>query len=201
MIASVLQADKGKRLFRVHRVTSDFGDQSDILTSCQAGDEVVELKDKADILTAVLRERMGGKTGHLTTEVMHGSGGRGVEAAHDVEERGFSAARVAEKNGELTGEKLQVDSPEGMNLHLPLEVNLGQATDLEDGSLVGGISCTLRCGHRKKMGETMRWDTAYFGQLAAWWQRSGRLVCFVNYRTSHIAHRTAGSAEADYGMP
>ena len=56
MVQAFPQIHHPKRFFRIHRVRRDFCDQSDVFHGRQAGDQIIELEDEPDMLTAEARE-------------------------------------------------------------------------------------------------------------------------------------------------
>jgi hypothetical protein len=55
MIESVLKADKRQGFGWLHRIVADLGDQRDVLTGGERGDEIVELEDETDALAPIAR--------------------------------------------------------------------------------------------------------------------------------------------------
>src|SRR5262245_24216432 len=53
MVHALGQVHQLQGLLRPHRLAADLRDQGDVLAGRQAGDEVVELEDEADVLAAV----------------------------------------------------------------------------------------------------------------------------------------------------
>ena len=50
VVHAVAEADQRQRLLGRHRVVGDLGDQGDVLARGEAGDQVVELEDEADVM-------------------------------------------------------------------------------------------------------------------------------------------------------
>ena len=70
---------------------------------------------------------------------------------------GLSAARVAEENDEFAFEELEVDATQGVDLHLALVIDLGDAADFEDGRSGGSIG---GAGHGRGRGPPRPWIPA-----------------------------------------
>ena len=66
-----------------------------------------------------------------------------IEAAHYVEERGFSAPRRAEEHDELAGIEVKVNATEGVYLRLAHPVDLGKPLYAEDRLSVHGMVIIL----------------------------------------------------------
>ena len=70
---------------------------------------------------------------------MQRPGGRRVEAAEDVEQRGFAAARRAEQHDQFAVVEIEVHAIERANLRLPAWINLRQPPHLKQGLASGAI--------------------------------------------------------------
>ena len=129
----VAQADQPQRSSGRIGSRGDLGDQGDVLAGGQAGDQVVELEDEADVLAAVARQGgvVGG--GQVVVAVADGAAGGHVQAAEDVEQRRFAAAGRPEQDDELALVQVEVDAAQGVDLDLAHAVDLGDPAGLEDG--------------------------------------------------------------------
>ena len=98
----------------------------------EARDEVVELKDEADVLAAEAGERgvVGG--GEVVIAVADLAAGRHVEAAEDVQQGRLAAARGTEKDDEFARVEIEIDAAQRVDLHLAHAVDLGDAVHVED---------------------------------------------------------------------
>ena len=110
VIEPIAEADERERLARVERVVGDLGDQRDVLARGQAGDQVVELEDEADVAPPVARQLVLVGVGEVGAAIDDAAGGADVEAAQDVEQRRLAAARGAEQDDQLALEQIEVDA-------------------------------------------------------------------------------------------
>ena len=120
MIHAIVEFDERERFLRRHRVARDLGDQRDVLLRRQARDQVVELEDEADRVAAESGEFVLVGAGQVDPAIGERAGGRHIESAEDVEQRGFSAAGRAEQYNELTFIKLEVHTTSACTSLSPL---------------------------------------------------------------------------------
>jgi len=98
----------------------------------QTGDEIVELKNETNVLAAVESEFAIAKSGQLTIAEANGSGRGGVEAAEDVEQGGFTAARWTQHHRQFAGVEGHVDAAKGMHRDVAGALDLRQVGDFKD---------------------------------------------------------------------
>ena len=84
--------------------------QLDVLLGRQHGQEVVELEDEADVLRAPLRELTAAQGAHGHTVHFDGASRWRVEAADQIEQRGFARSRRAHQREEIAFRDFQVDA-------------------------------------------------------------------------------------------
>jgi hypothetical protein len=87
MVEPMVEADHGERLLGRHRAFDDVGDERDVFARGQAGNEVVELKDEADVRAAVLGQFGLGGGGEIVILVNDLTRRRDIEPAEDVQQR------------------------------------------------------------------------------------------------------------------
>jgi hypothetical protein len=80
---------------------------------------------------AIGRERAVIEPGQFYVLEEEGAAGRLVEAAHDVEERGLSAARGAEQDNDLAGPDVDVDAAQRADPDFARDVGLGECSRCE----------------------------------------------------------------------
>ncbi len=132
VVEPLAETDQAERLLRRHRVDRDLGDGRDVLAGGQAGDEVVELEDEADVAAPELGQGRLVRRREVLAAVDDAAAGRGVEAPEDVEQGRLAAARGPQKDDELPGAQVEVDAPEGLDRDLAHPVDLGKAARRED---------------------------------------------------------------------
>jgi hypothetical protein len=88
------------------------------------------------MLTPVLRERALVGLGEIMVAIVDRAGRRHVEAAENVQQRGFSAARGSKDDDELGLEQIEIDPAERLHLDLAHAVDLGKVAGFEDGRLL-----------------------------------------------------------------
>ena len=79
----------------------------------ERGEEIEELEDEADFVTANLGEGVVGIAGELGSVYGDGSGGGLVKSSDEVEERGFAGAGGSDEGDHFTLGDCEVDLVEG----------------------------------------------------------------------------------------
>jgi hypothetical protein len=79
------------------------------------------------VLAAVAGELGVACRGEVVVEELHAATRRDIEAAENVEQRGFPAAGGTEQHEELTAVEIEVDGPECMHLHIAHLIDLAHA--------------------------------------------------------------------------
>jgi hypothetical protein len=118
------EPDERKRFLGLHRMLSNVGDQRDVLPRGEAGDQVVELKHKPHVLSAIASERLLVVLREIVVEIPYGTAGWNVEPAQNIEESGFTTSGGPEEHDELTFEQIEVDSSERKNVHVSHVIDL-----------------------------------------------------------------------------
>ena len=110
------KADHGDGLVDGHGVGRDVGHQRHVLAHREAGNQVVELKDKTHMLAPVGRE--GGLTGAREPLVGKPDLARAghIQPAQNVQQGGFAAARSPQQNDEFALHNVQVHIVQRMHL-------------------------------------------------------------------------------------
>src|SRR5690625_32000 len=132
VIHAIVEPDDLKRLLRCHGLARYFGDDGHVLAGGQAGDEVVELKDEADVVASVIRQSRFVGVGEVDVAVHDAAAAGRIEAAEDVEEGGFAAARGAEQHDEFARVEVEIDAPQRVHLDLTHIVDLREVAHLKD---------------------------------------------------------------------
>ena len=116
-----------------HRLAHDVRHQGHVLAGGQAGNQVVELEDESHVVAPVFSERrlIGGR--QIAIAIGHRAARRHVEAADDVEERGFTAAARPEHDDELARPNGQRHAAERMHVDFAHPVDLGDIPQGKDG--------------------------------------------------------------------
>ena len=154
VIETIAEADERECLFGAHRVGRDVGHERNVLPSGEARDEIVELEDEPDVLAAVLREGAIVRGDEVViAKPDHAARGR-VEAAENVQQRRFAAARRTENDDELALEEVEVHALEGEHVYFSHVVCLLEASRVEHGPSRLDETATLvvqrrnqGCGH------------------------------------------------------
>src|SRR6185312_12993915 len=80
--------------------------EGDVLAGGQAGNEVVELEDEADMLAAIASQERIIFRAQVMMLIAHAAGRRHIQPAENVQERRFAAARGAKQDDELAVEEI-----------------------------------------------------------------------------------------------
>src|SRR5690606_16706124 len=130
--------NKLERFFGPHRVLGDLGDELDVLERSEAGHEIVELEDEADVIATIAGQLILARAGQQMIEETHFARSGDIETADKVEESRFARPRGAEDDDKLAGSRRKIDGIEGEHLHLAHLVDLGELTGLEEGGAASG---------------------------------------------------------------
>src|SRR5262245_10390373 len=132
MIHSALKTNKRQSLLGPHRALGDVRDERHVLPGSEAWDQVVELENEADVPPSVCGEAAVIEGSQLQIlEVQRTTRGV-VETAHNVKERGLTAAGGTKEDDHLPSPHVEIDALQGQHLHLPRCVCLGQSPAGED---------------------------------------------------------------------
>ena len=108
----------------------------------QHRDEVVHLKDKADVPGAPFGELAARHVGDLIARHGNGAGGGNVKATEQVEQRGFSRAARPHEADEVALIHVQIEALQNLNLLAAPPVGLVKAADLDQGVRIPvGVDC------------------------------------------------------------
>jgi len=133
MILPFGQADKGQRIVGCHRVARYLGHQLHVLPCRQAGHEIVELEDKADVIAAVARQAPLVQRGQLHIPEPDLTRACRIESTDDVQKGGFPRTRRPEDDDEFTRRCLKVDRPQGRDNDISGLIDLGQRLYTQHG--------------------------------------------------------------------
>ncbi len=135
--------DDAERLLLLHRPGGDLRHQRHILARGEAGDEIVELEDEADMIAAVKRQLALVHPGEVVLMEQHLAGGRPVESTQDIQEGGFAGTRRSQQNQDFGIEDIEVDAAQGGNVDLARAIDLCKAVDVKrharSGRVVGKL--------------------------------------------------------------
>ena len=150
------QADLAKRLFGIERIGADLRREFDVLKRRQVRDQIVELKDKADIGATVFHKLCLVGGAHIAPVHRHSAGGRRVHTAQDVERRGLAGTRSTQNDGELAALDRKARAVERMNAGVALAVCFDDVFEFDIGHRSVPIwsdnSLVLPISHRPKRG-------------------------------------------------
>ena len=110
--------------------------QEDVLLRRQHREQVEELEDEADVLTAQLRDLGVAEAAELCARDPDRSGGRAVERGHDVHQRRLARARRAHDRGQLALLNVERHSTQRLHCGVALAVTAGY------------VMCGNDCGRR-----------------------------------------------------
>ncbi len=146
VIAPRQQAHAIQRLIHGHGRRGDVGHQRHVLGHREAGDEVVELEDEADVLAAIARER--GFVGAAQAQRLEPQVARAghVQPAQQVQQRGLAAARGAEHHQELAARDVEVDVRQRADRRRSVAIDLAERAGAEQRRRA------LRCVGRRRGG-------------------------------------------------
>jgi len=85
MVHALLEPDQRQRVVGPHRIVRDLGDQRHVLVGRQAGDEIVELEHKADVIAAVAGKAAIVEAREVGTVEQNATARRVVKAAQNVQ--------------------------------------------------------------------------------------------------------------------
>ena len=132
VVEAAAEPDEVEGLFGGHGGAGDLGDQGDVFAGGKARNQVVELKDKADGVAAVLREGRLVGCAQIPAAVKQRARSGRVEPPNVVEQGGLAAAGRAEQDDEFAGMKIEIDAGQRGDRGFAGAVDLGQATDRKD---------------------------------------------------------------------
>ena len=140
MIHTVSQINQIQRFFGWHGTASDFSDHCDILSCGQAGNQIVKLKHKTDMIAAVFGQFAFCRLDQIISTINHMAACRFVQTAQDIQQRRFAAARSAEQHDQFSLIQIEIDTAQGMNRSFTHLINLGNAARLKDGVDVHSVN-------------------------------------------------------------
>ena len=136
MIQPLAQAHQFQRLLGRHGLGSDVGHDGNIFARGEAGNEVIELKDKAHVVAAKAREAGVAGVGQVFAVVPHLPGAGHVQPAQNVQQGRFAAARRPQHDDKFARAQFQIDAAQGMHLDIAHAIHLGQPLCPENQILV-----------------------------------------------------------------
>ena len=144
MVEPAAQPHEGQGLLGRHRIAGDLGDEGDVLARRQAGNEVVELEDEADMRAPVIGQRRLAGRREVAFLVDHLAGGRDVEPAQDVQQRRLARSGRPEQDDELAGDEIEVDPAERLHGDFAHAIDLRNRAGFENDVGVGHCACWRR---------------------------------------------------------
>ena len=96
------KSDLGQCFPGVHRILADLRGQRNVLERGQVLNQIVELKNKTDLVASVGGQLAGVVFGNLFTIEKYSSFGERVHAAKDIQQRGLARAGRADDDTDLT---------------------------------------------------------------------------------------------------
>jgi hypothetical protein len=126
----------------VDGVGGDVGDELDVLPRRQAGDQVVELKDEADVAAPEAGEHAVGGAAELEVAKAERAAGGHVQPTQDVEKRRLAGARGPEQHHELAGVQVQAGAAQRHHLDLPHGIDPREVAGGEDHRPRGGTDAS-----------------------------------------------------------
>ena len=93
IVEAMAQSHFCQNVHRVHGILDDFGSQLHIFLGGQVGHQIVKLKDKADIISAVIGPLMGVELGDIHSINEDLPLIIGIHTTQDIEQGGFSRPR------------------------------------------------------------------------------------------------------------
>ena len=138
MACAVSEPHDGERGFHVlaargSREPREKERELNILVRSENRDEVVHLKDEANVAGAPFGELAGRHVGDLIARHGNGAGGGDVEAAEEIEQGGFSGAARPHESHEVALIHVQIEALQDLNLLATPPVGLVEAADLDQG--------------------------------------------------------------------
>ena len=126
MVDAMAEAYQFQRFFGAHRPMGDLSDQCNVLARREARNQIIELENKPDMLTAVERQLLGGERGHFAIMKMQRAVCREIKAAQNIQEGRFAATGRAQQDDEFPHGHGQVDAAQCMYRSLAGVVNFCQ---------------------------------------------------------------------------
>ena len=103
-----------------------------VLLSSENGDQVVRLKDEPDTVPPDSGQVALTKAGEIPTLQKHSSRGGAVQSTDEIQNRGLARSGGPTEGGELTGLDDEVQSSQGMDLHVTLVIDASDGLKLDD---------------------------------------------------------------------
>jgi hypothetical protein len=118
MIEPMPEPHQRQGFIGAHRMRGDFGDQRHVLAGREAGDQIVELEDKADMFATIARQFAVAGISEIVIAEAHAAGAGAVEAAENVEQGRLAGSRRAEQHRQFS--IIEVDIETTQRLHLDI---------------------------------------------------------------------------------
>ena len=128
VVESLRESNPGERVLRLHRVSSDFGHERNILAHRQTRNQIVELKYEPNVFSAKARQLgLASMSEIVVVPERTATGGR-IEASQNVSGAPTSRCRTGQQDDQLSGIDVQIDLGQRVHRDLTHHVVLGKAT-------------------------------------------------------------------------
>ena len=117
----------------IERIGADLRREFDVLKRRQVRDQIVELKDKADVSATVFHKLSLVGRAHVTPVHRHGARSCRVHAAQNVEGRGLAGTRSTQNDGELAALDRKARAVERVDAGIALAVCLDDVFEFDIG--------------------------------------------------------------------
>ena len=125
MVCAVCESDLGKQLGGAQRRLTELGREFDILQCRESGEQVIELKDKADMLSAVVGERWLVAPVYRPSLIAECAGAGSLDASEYIHHGALAGAGGAQYDDELLFFHCEGDSAQRMDAQLAEHIVLG----------------------------------------------------------------------------
>ena len=131
LVPVLVEPERVQQLVNIQRRVREIGADLDVLLDVQVGDQVIELKDVAQVLAAVLRERFLAHVLELVAADGDEARVGAVDPADDVQQGGLARAGRAEQDADLAARDRKRHPTQDLLPGLTAAVALFQVHDLQ----------------------------------------------------------------------
>ena len=131
LVPVLVEPERVQQLVNIQRRVREIGADLDVLLDVQVGDQVIELKDVAQVLAAVLRERFLAHVLELVAADGDEARVGAVDPADDVQQGGLARAGRAEQDADLAARDRKRHPAQDLLPGLTAAVALFQVHDLQ----------------------------------------------------------------------